>query len=75
MKSDKPITHSFFIAGSNFTGILDENNEVVWDSGRPGARDGYVLSNGNVLICKHIHPCFCCGNCYIFTSDSDPLFD
>ncbi|HSF46408.1 MAG TPA: hypothetical protein VLA58_10375, partial [Chitinophagaceae bacterium] len=45
------IRHSIFIAGPDFTGILGENGEVVWDSGKPGARDGYVLQNGHVLIC------------------------
>lgn len=45
------ITHSFFVAGPNFTGILDEAGEISWDAERPGARDGYVLPNGNVLIC------------------------
>ena len=45
------IAHSVFIAGPDFTGILDESDEVVWDAERPAARDGYVLSNGNVLIC------------------------
>ncbi|MFM1801902.1 MAG: hypothetical protein RJA81_1254 [Planctomycetota bacterium] len=48
--SDGPVRHSLFIAGPNFTGILDEQGEVVWDSGRKGARDGFVLSNGNLLI-------------------------
>ncbi|MDA0193593.1 MAG: hypothetical protein O2887_03355 [Bacteroidetes bacterium] len=46
-----PINHSFFVAGPNFTGILDESGQVEWDAGRPGARDGYVLPNGNILIC------------------------
>ncbi|MEQ6119997.1 hypothetical protein [Reichenbachiella sp. MALMAid0571] len=50
-KKDKTITHSVFIAGPQFTGIIDEQGEVVWDSGRSGARDGYVLPNGNVLVC------------------------
>ncbi len=45
------ITHSFFIAGPQFTGIIGEEGEVVWDSGKPAARDGYVLKNGNILIC------------------------
>ena len=45
------ITHSFFIAGQDFTGILGESGEVLWDAERPGARDGYVLDNGHVLIC------------------------
>jgi hypothetical protein len=45
------VTHSVFIAGHDFTGILDEEGEVVWDSGKPHARDGYVLENGNLLIC------------------------
>jgi hypothetical protein len=48
--SAEEIRHSLFIAGPNFTGILDENGQVVWDSGRKGARDGFVLSNGNILI-------------------------
>lgn len=46
-----PISHSFFIAGPDFTGILGESGEVLWDSERPGARDGFVLENGHVLIC------------------------
>jgi hypothetical protein len=46
----KPITHSFFIAGPSFTGIIDEAGKEVWDSGRAAARDGYVLPNGNILI-------------------------
>lgn len=45
------IAHSFFIAGPDFTGILDESGEIEWDAGRPGARDGYILPNGNILIC------------------------
>ena len=45
------INHSFFIAGPQFTGIIGENGKVVWDSEKPKARDGYVLKNGNVLIC------------------------
>lgn len=44
------IRHSFFIAGPTFTGIIGEDGKELWDSGRPGARDGYVLPNGNVLI-------------------------
>ena len=45
------ITHSLFIAGPQFTGIIDEDGHVVWDSGKRAARDGYVLKNGNILIC------------------------
>jgi hypothetical protein len=45
------VSHSLFIAGHDFTGILGEEGEVIWDSERPHARDGYVLENGNVLIC------------------------
>lgn len=45
------ITHSFFVAGPDFTGILDESGAVTWDAGRPAARDGFVLPNGHVLIC------------------------
>ncbi|MFT7035077.1 MAG: hypothetical protein ACJA2S_003599 [Cyclobacteriaceae bacterium] len=51
VKKDKEIIHSVFIAGPQFTGIIDEKGEIEWDSGRKGARDGYVLPNGNVLIC------------------------
>ena len=45
------IKHSFFIAGPQFTGIIGESGEEIWDSEKPGARDGFVLENGNVLIC------------------------
>ena len=47
----KPIQHSFFIAGPSFTGIIGEGGEELWNSGKPGARDGYVLPGGNILIC------------------------
>lgn len=47
----KPITHSFFIAGPQFTGIIGEQGEEIWNSEKPGARDGYVLPNGNILVC------------------------
>lgn len=50
-KSPSGISHSFFIAGPQFTGIVDEAGEIVWDSKKPGARDGYVLKNGNIIIC------------------------
>ena len=48
--ADEPIRHSFFIAGPSFTGIIDEEGKEVWDSGKAGARDGFVLPSGNVLI-------------------------
>ncbi len=44
------IQHSFFVAGPDFTGIIDEDGNQAWDSGRAGARDGWVLPGGNVLI-------------------------
>ncbi len=44
------VRHSFFVAGPDFTGIIDEDGNESWDAGRPGARDGWVLPNGNVLI-------------------------
>ena len=44
------IRHSFFIAGPSFTGIIDEDGNETWNAGRAGARDGFVLPNGNVLI-------------------------
>lgn len=48
--ADDEIRHSFFIAGPTFTGILGEDGAEVWNSGKPAARDGFVLPNGNVLI-------------------------
>ena len=51
-QEEKPaISHSFFVAGPVITGIVGEAGEVIWDSGKPGARDGYVLANGHILIC------------------------
>ncbi|TWT92081.1 beta-propeller domain-containing protein [Stieleria varia] len=44
------IRHSFFVAGPDFTGIIGEDGSKEWDSGRGGARDGWVLPTGNVLI-------------------------
>ena len=44
------IRHSVFIAGPSFTGIIDEDGKETWNSGKNGARDGFVLENGNVLI-------------------------
>ena len=48
--AEDEIRHSIFIAGPSFTGILDESGKEEWNSGKGGARDGYVLPNGNVLI-------------------------
>ncbi len=50
-QSISEIKHSFFIAGPQFTGIIGASGEEIWDSGKSGARDGYVLQNGNILIC------------------------
>lgn len=44
------IAHSIFIAGPNFTGVLDETGRESWTAPEPGARDGFVLENGNILI-------------------------
>ncbi len=49
-KAQEPIQHSLFIAGPDFTGILNEDGSVQWDAERKAARDGFVLDNGNVLI-------------------------
>ena len=49
--SQTGISHAVFIAGPDFTGILDESGAIVWDANRAAARDGYVLPNGNILIC------------------------
>ncbi|MSR58706.1 MAG: hypothetical protein EXS05_13815 [Planctomycetaceae bacterium] len=48
--ADEPTRHSFFIAGPTFTGIIGEDGSEAWNAGPPAARDGYVLSGGNVLI-------------------------
>jgi hypothetical protein len=45
------ITHSFFLAGPQFTGLIGERGEEIWNTQRPGARDGFVLENGHILIC------------------------
>ena len=45
-----PITHSVFIAGPNFTGIIGEDGKPTWTAPQKKARDGYVLDNGHVLI-------------------------
>ncbi len=50
IEKDVEIKHSFFVAGPSFTGIIDESGKPTWDSGRRGARDGFVLPNGNILI-------------------------
>ncbi len=46
----EPVRHSFFLAGPTFTGIIDEDGRESWNAGRPAARDGFVLPNGNLLI-------------------------
>lgn len=48
--AEEPIRHSLFVAGPSFTGILDEDGKEHWNAGKPGARDGFVLPDGNVLI-------------------------
>lgn len=50
-QNQSSIKHSMFIAGPQFTGVLGEEGQVIWDSKKPSARDGYVLKNGNILIC------------------------
>jgi hypothetical protein len=46
-KSETGIRHSFLVTGS-ITAIIGEDNQVKWQV--PGrSRDGFVLSNGNVL--------------------------
>ncbi len=49
-QAEEPISHSFFIAGPTFTGIIGESGEELWDAKRPAARDGFILPNGNALI-------------------------
>lgn len=50
LQADEPIRHSFFIAGPSFTGIIAEDGTEEWNSGKAGARDGFILPNGNALI-------------------------
>eukprot|EP00752_Nemacystus_decipiens_P014531 g12940.t1 len=47
---EEKITHSIFIAGPNFTGIMGEDGKPEWTAPQKKARDGYVLENGNILI-------------------------
>jgi len=54
-ESNDTLRHSFFVAGPNFTGIIGESNEILRDTGKPGARDGYVLPDGNMLIAWSDH--------------------
>ena len=44
------IKHSVFIAGPNFTGIIDDAGKPTWTAPQNKARDGYVLDNGHILI-------------------------
>jgi hypothetical protein len=50
LSGEESIRHGFFLAGPTFTGVIGEDGEEVWTAGRPGARDGFVLENGNILI-------------------------
>lgn len=50
VSGEESVKHSFFIAGPTFTGIIDEEGREAWDSGKPAARDGFILANGNALI-------------------------
>jgi len=45
-----PTAHAFLVAGPTFTGIIDEQGREQWSAPRAGARDGWVLSNGHVLV-------------------------
>lgn len=45
-----PVAHAFFVAGPSFTGIIDEQGVPQWSAPRAGARDGWVLPNGHILI-------------------------
>jgi len=46
----RPITHAFFVAGPSFTGIIDEQGREQWAAPHAGARDGWVLPDGHILI-------------------------
>lgn len=49
-KAASQVNHAFFLAGPDFTGIIDEQGKTQWSAPRAGARDGWVLPNGNVII-------------------------
>jgi hypothetical protein len=49
-KVARPVAHAFLVAGPTFTGVIDEQGREQWSAPRPGARDGWVLPNGHVLI-------------------------
>ena len=49
-KAQESCSHSVFIAGPNFTGIMGEDGKAVWTAPQNHARDGFVLNNGHVLI-------------------------
>ena len=44
------VAHAFFVAGPSFTGIIDEQGVTQWSAPRAGARDGWVLRNGHILV-------------------------
>ena len=46
--SESGIRHSFLICG-NPTALVNENNEIVWQTKGYG-RDGFVLKSGNILV-------------------------
>ena len=50
LAAEEPMRHSFFITGPSFTGIIAEDDSEDWNSGKAGARDGYILPNGHALI-------------------------
>jgi len=50
-RSASGIRHSFLVFGSR-TVIVDEANEIVWES-KGGSRDGFVLPNGNILLSQN----------------------
>jgi len=49
--ASKNVTHSFFMAGPTFTGIVGEDGSEIWNSGKNGGRDGFMLDNRHLLIC------------------------
>ena len=45
--SSEGIRHSILICGK-VTQLINENSDVIWEV-KESSRDGYVLSNGNIL--------------------------
>ena len=73
-KADEPksVTHSFFAAGGE-TFILDGDGKVSWRYPSP-TRDGWVLPNGNIVLCVSKGKAFPGGGVVEVTREGKELF-